>query len=95
MARYQCRSKELRRVRDLEKTLDAVATSPFARAVNAWALIGVSLEHLQAVIALHFSMIAQDWTRAVAWLPLCCTSAGAERLASCAFPFRCRCGWSI
>lgn len=40
VARYYCRSKEVRRVRDLEKTLDAVATSPFARAVERWALVG-------------------------------------------------------
>ena len=39
--RYYCRAKELRRQRLYEKALDVCATSPFARAVQRWVLVGL------------------------------------------------------
>ena len=40
VARYYCRAKEQRRLRIFERTLDAAATCPLARAVRRWVLLG-------------------------------------------------------
>eukprot|EP00967_Tisochrysis_lutea_P095233 scaffold138758_cov17-Tisochrysis_lutea.AAC.1 len=39
--RYYCPGKEQRRLRIFEKTLDAAATSPFARGVSRWVIGGI------------------------------------------------------
>jgi len=39
--RYFCPGKEQRRLRIFEKTLDAAATSPFARGVSRWVIGGI------------------------------------------------------
>ncbi|KAJ9527432.1 hypothetical protein QJQ45_025702 [Haematococcus lacustris] len=41
VVRYQCSSKEARRLKVLEKVLDAASTSPFARHVDRWLLVGL------------------------------------------------------
>ena len=38
--RYHCAQKEMRRLRIFEKALDVAASSPFARGVTRWVLVG-------------------------------------------------------